>query len=187
MTEEQISEVLPSIAIARLFYEYGRLDAMLKAGFDSPDSEIYMMFWELIDATADFVHYDYDEGWNVAKWYFSNEDMVEYYRLCRTYSALHGMKLKDNPYMQEAQRFVETIMDFNGQYGYAWYLCTRVNHKWASGLVFRTDEYFNAEYDLLEALLTIGDWYTRGLKRLRGIIEEEKRLAAPKYMEVMAA
>ena len=41
MTEEEISEVLPSIALARLFYEYGKLDAMLNAGFDTPDSELY--------------------------------------------------------------------------------------------------------------------------------------------------
>lgn len=187
MTEEEISEVLPSIALARTFYEYGKLDAMLNAGFDKPDSEIFMMFWELIDATSDFVHHDYDENWDVAKWYFSFEAMVEYYRLCRVYGGLHGLKLKDNPYMQEAQRYVETTMDFNGQYGYAWHLNTRINHKWASGIVFRTDEYFNAEYDLLEALLAIGDWYKRHLEKLRSVIEEEKRLSVSKQMEVMAA
>lgn len=187
MTLDDITEVLPSIAIARLFYEYGRLDEMLGEGFESPDADFYMMFWELLGVCADCVYSDYDENYGVNKWYFSNRDMVEYYRLCRTYSCLRGMKLKDNPFMQSAERFVGNAMDFNGGYGYGWYLSTRINHEWASGLVFRTDEYFNGEFDLLEALLSIRDWYRRNLVRLREAIEKEKSLAAPNNWEVKAA
>ena len=33
MTEEEITNVLPSITVARLFYTYGRLDDLLKSRF----------------------------------------------------------------------------------------------------------------------------------------------------------
>ena len=187
MTYGEISEALTSISIARLFFEYGKLDTVLEAGFDGPDSDYYLMLWELLGSTADFVFSDYDENYGVNKWYFSNRDMVEYYRLCRTYGCLHELKLKDNPFMQSAERFVENAMDFSGQYGYGWYLSTKVSHEWASGIVFRTDEYFNGEFELLEALLSIGDWYKRNLVRLREAIEEKKLPAAAENREVMAA
>lgn len=33
MTPGAIQQVLPSIALAHLFYEYGKLDAMIKEGY----------------------------------------------------------------------------------------------------------------------------------------------------------
>ena len=45
MTEEEIIDVLPSIVVARLFYAYGRLDDLLKAGFETADDDFYEMFW----------------------------------------------------------------------------------------------------------------------------------------------
>ena len=97
------------------------------------------------------------------------------------------MKLKDNPYMRDAQRFVEYAMDLDGYYGFAWTLHTRINHQWASGIVFRIDEDFNGELDLLEALLSIADWYKCHLEPLRKAVEEAKRAAAVDCMEVKAA
>ena len=41
MVDEEIIEVLPSIAIARLFYGYGRLDNLLKAGIDQATGDFY--------------------------------------------------------------------------------------------------------------------------------------------------
>lgn len=187
MVDEEIIEVLPSIAIARLFYGYGRLDNLLKAGIDQATGDFYEIFLELIDAAADFTRYDYDEAWGVTRWYFSFSDMVEYYRLCRIYGSLHSLKLKDNPFLIDARQFVECVMDFNGQYGFGWYLNTKINHKWASGIVFQTDEYFNGEYELVEALLSIGDWYKYHLELLRNAIKKTKETAAASSLEVMAA
>lgn len=92
-----------------------------------------------------------------------------------------------NPYMRDAQRFVEYAMDLDGYYGFAWTLHTRINHQWASGIVFRIDEDFNGEFDLLEALLSIADWYKCHLEPLRKAVEETERAAAADCMEVKAA
>ena len=187
MTEEEIVDVLPSIAVARLFYVYGRLDDLLNAGFETADNSFYEMFWALLDTIPDFISCDYVEDYDVTKWYFSFKDMMEYYRLCRAHSRLRGVKLKDNPYMRDAQRFVEYAMDLDGCYGFAWTLHTRINHQWASGIVFRTDEQFCAEYELLDALLSIADWYKCHLDPLRKAVAEAERAAAADCMEVKAA
>ena len=57
----------------------------------------------------------------------------------------------------------------------------------ASGIVFRTDEYFYGEFELLEALLSIADWYKYHLDPLRKAIEEIEHAAAVDRMEVKAA
>lgn len=187
MSEEEIIDVLPSIAAARLFYTYGRLDDLLSAGIKGPDSGFYEIFWDLLNAIPDFVAYDYSEDYGVTKWYFSFKDMMEYYRLCRDFSRLQGVKLNDNPYMRDAQQFVEFAMKLDEYYGYGWTLHTRINHQWASGIVFRTDEYFYGEFELLEALLSIADWYKYHLDPLRKAIEEIEHAAAVDRMEVKAA
>lgn len=138
-----------------------------------------MMWYELLNLTADAIWQDYNEDYDVNKWYFSNTSMMEYYRLCRVYGSAHKLKLKENPYMQEADRFVESCMDLGDNCGYGWKLNTGVNHKWASGIVFRSDCYFNGEFDLLEALLCIQDWYSRAVIRLRGKLMEEGVIRVP--------
>ena len=186
MTEEEIVDVLPSITVARLFYTYGRLDDLLNAGFEVADDDFYEMFWESLDTIPDFISYDYNEYSDVTKWYFGFKDMMEYYRLCRAFSRLRRVKLKDNPYMRDAQQFVEHAMDLDGCYGVAWTLHTRINHRWASGIVFRIDEGFDGEFALLEALLSIADWYKRHLEPLRKTVEEMERTPAD-CREVKAA
>lgn len=179
MQAEDITYLLPSIRIAQMMYAYGKLDEMLDMGFESPDEEFYMMWYELLNLAADAIWQDYDENYDVNKWYFSNESMVEYYRLCRVYGDAHKLVLKDNPYMKEAERFVEGHMDLGGSCGYGWHLNTGVKHKWASGIVFRSDCYFNGELDLLEALLSIQEWYPRAVIRLRGKLMEEGVIRLP--------
>ena len=178
MKEEDIVDVLPSIYIARLFYSYGRMNDLVECGFKEADNDYYEMFWELIQTVPDFVSCDFDVVTGVTKWYFSFTDMMEYYRLCRVYSRLRGLALKENPFMTDAMRFVQEAMDLDGYYGYGWTLQTRINHRWASGIVFRVDEDFTGEYELLEAVLSLSDWYSRHLEQLRLAIEEEKERAA---------
>ena len=168
-----ISEMIPSIAFALMFYEYDKLDDLMALGYDEPSEDYYSIFYETLGITADAVWSDYLEDYNINTWYFSNRSMVEYYRLCRVYGSAHHKKLKDNPYILEAQRFVESTMDFNGSGGYGWWLNTKINHEWASGLIFHTDESFYGEFELVEALLEIQSWYSKAVYRLRGKMMEQ--------------
>ena len=78
MTSGEIQQALPSIALAHLFYEYGKLDAMIKEGYNEPGDEFYAYFLDLLYITADFVYEDYVDDYDVARWYFSDRAMVEY-------------------------------------------------------------------------------------------------------------
>ena len=185
MDDENIMYLLPSIAAARLFYSFGKLDEMIQVGIEAASDDFQMYYWELLTLTADFADNQYREVWEVDHWYFSNESMVEYYRLCRIYSQSYRIKLSANPYMEKARRFVNSAMNLYCT-GYDWHLQTKVNHKWASGIVFETDCYFNGEMEILEALLEIQAWYNREVVELRNLLEKEAQKPF-KETEVLAA
>lgn len=183
MTECEILDMLPSIHWAILCYEYGKLDDFIASGNSGPHSEYYQCFWDTLQFASDFLHCDYLEDYEAQKYYFGFESMSEYYRLCRDYCVQRGVRLKDNPYMIEAERFVENAMDFGmGSYGgYSFLLQTKINHKWASGLLVFTDECnFRSEFELTEAILSIGAWYKEAVKRLKNDLQsyvpEEKEV-----------
>lgn len=174
MTNEELCYVIPSIEAACLFYSHGRLNELLQTGMEQADGDFYSYYYELLDAVMDFVCGDYLEGWEIDKWYFSSAEMNEYYRLCRSYSSLHGIKLRDNPYMREAEQFVAAAMrlpDTPGNYG--WHLQTGVRHKWAAGIVFYCDCYFRGECELLEVLLSVREWFEDSARRLKCTLEDE--------------
>ena len=124
----------------------------------------------MTDTIPDFISYDYNEYSGVTKWYFGFKDMMEYYRLCRAHSRLCGVKLKDN--LCGAHAVVEYAMDLDGYYGFAWTLHTGSTISGPAASCSRIDEDFNGEFDLLEALLSIADWYKCHLEPLRKAVEE---------------
>ena len=78
--------------------------------------------------------------------------------------------------MDEARKFVDAAMDFDGYGGCTYVLQTKINHEWASGLLVLTDEYcFHEELQLAEAVFQINDWYTRAVKRLKLMLEAAKK------------
>lgn len=179
MEERDILDLLPSIHYAVLCYEYGKLDAFITEN-NEPTDEHYTCFFSTMYAAVDFVYEDYNEYYNVSKYYYSWNCMMQYYRLCRDYCVKFGVSLKDNPFMREAEHFVERAMLFNHNGGgYGFILQTRINHKWASGLYVTTDEYFNSEFELVEALLMIGAWFDKGVERLKAALKERKISAFP--------
>ena len=167
MTYDDIREVLPSISAACMYYAYGKLDKLQKLGLDEATDDFYMMYYELLDASADFVCSDYNEYYNTSRWYFSFKSMMEYYRLCRDYCNKRSVSLKANPYMREAELAVDRIMSLNHAYGYGYRLNTRINHQWASGIVLETDEYFDGHEEVLEALLCLDEWFRQGADKLK--------------------
>ena len=174
-----IEEVIPSLRCALLLHDYGRLDEVIAAGCTELQDDFLELWYEAIGHTMDCIYSDYLDAYELNIWYFSDSAMMDYYRLCRVYSRGHRMKLKDNPYMAMAEDAVESSMEFGTTYGYGWRLQTGVGHKWASGIVFRSDCQFYGEYLLLCALFEIQDWYQRACYRLRSVLLEERLLWLP--------
>jgi hypothetical protein len=75
--------------------------------------------------------------------------------------------------MIEAERSVAHAMSLCDNYGgYAFVLQTKINHKWASGLLILLDEnYFNSELKLAEAIFSIAKWYHDALERLKNDLQ----------------
>lgn len=180
MTADEMGESLSVLHYAMLFWEHDRLDEFLSVNPDELyESDPYETFFNCIGLTAGFVCENYVEDYDYNRWYFSDPCMLEYYRLCRNYGSLHRQKLKDNPYMKEAENFVDMALTFSSG-GCGYWLLTKVNHACASGIVFCTDEnYFGGELELIDGLLNIMAWYRDGCVRLSKKIESEKISAFP--------
>lgn len=184
MQAEEILELLPSIQYAMLCYAFGKLNKFISYGNKGPHDSYYECYFDAIGAAADIFEVHHCERYGEHNLYVSFESMMEYYRLCRIYSKLHHIRLPDNPYIKEAERYVECTMDFGEYGGYHVHLQTKVNHKWASGLVISTDDNcFNEEFELAEAIFDVGAWYEFSVHRLRKKLLEEYALWLPALPE----
>jgi len=157
-----------SVYLCKLFHSYGKLDA-LDTGWNVDEDAWWSMVYDALEATGTLVSAISDD-WKT-QYYLSSPEMMEYYRHCRTYCKTHGVSLKDNPFMKKAEEQVNHMLqELSGNYG--WTLLTRINHQWASGIVFYHDDYFDAYayMELIEALLEIFHFYETELEALRQII-----------------
>lgn len=179
MTMEEVREILPSISYACLCHKYGKLEKFIEAGNDAPTNDYFDCFYSALWIAGDKVSSHYNEDWCVASYYFSYQAMMDYYRLCRVYGKRRRIRLKENPFMKKAETFVNRMMDLGYGY-YAFRLQTKVNHRWASGVVIYIDENgFNAEFEMVEAMFAIGDWYARAELYLWSVLDREGAFQSP--------
>ena len=178
--DEWIEELLASIYYAILSYRCGKLYEFIDAGNLSPHEEHYSCFFDLLGIIPDFCSAKYNEEFGTTSFYLSYRAMQDYYRLCRVYGILHHVRLKENPYMKEAESFVYRSFDWGDNGGYAVYLQTRINHEWASGIVFQVDEnYFCGETYLIETIIEIKEWYQQKTYELRKLLLMEWAIWLP--------
>lgn len=190
MDRMTISECINSIKYAQLFYEHGRLNDFIDATSSEAYEDMFAQYYEVLDICADAFFLEYLDAYEQDKWYFSNRSMGEYYRLCEEYGKRKNIKPKNNPYIKNAYYLVATVLDLEGNGGYAWNLTTATNHEWGSGIVFCHDDYFHSEFELVEALLDIRAWYEQAVVGLRKELLEERLIPFPvqsTQMEVIAA
>jgi len=153
------------VYVYKLFHDFGRLDK-LDSSCKIEGDYTWMALYEALQAVSDAVWIDYVESWELQKFYFSDPVMVEYYRLCRTHCQCFGGRLSENPYMKQAAEYVDHLLNLPyGNYGYT--LQTKINHDWASGIVFYFDDYFECHMELIEVLLYIFDFYRTELEKLK--------------------
>ena len=188
MDYESICDSLQTISMARLFYEYGKLNRLLERGITISSDDLYEIYYELLIAATDYIDQKYNESYECDHWYFSFRSMMQYYRLIREYGSLHSMKLSENPYIQKAEGMLSAAFYpccLNG--GMGWSYQKKIGAEWSSGLVVETDGSFHYEIDLLEALLSIDAWYTEEVQKLENLLRKERALAKHYVPELEAA
>lgn len=83
---DYISDLLPMLFTGKMLYDNGRED-ILDIVDDAIDSDNCFTFaMEALENVCDFVACNYNEERMVSSYYFSDESIMEYYRLCRKYS-----------------------------------------------------------------------------------------------------
>ena len=188
MDYEAICDSLQTISMARLFYEYGKLNRLLERGITISSDDLYEVYYELLLAATDYLDQKYNESYECDHWYFSFRSMMQYYRLIREYGSLHSMKLSENPYIRNAERMLSTeLYECGCDGGMGWSYQKKISSEWSRGLIVETDEYFSSEYRLLEALLAIDEWYTDEVQKLETLLKKERALAKRYVPELEAA
>ena len=188
MDYESACSALQTVCAARLFYEYGKLDRLLEWGITQSADDLREIYFDLLYAGCDYVSIDYNENFECSHWYFSFYSMMQYYRLIREYGSLHSMKLSENPYIRKAEEMLsDTFYPCSQGGGMGWSYQKKISSEWSSGIIVEIDAYFNSEYELLEALLTIDEWYKAEVLELEEVLEKERVLVTGAVPELEAA
>lgn len=188
MDYESACSALQTVCAARLFYEYGKLNRLLEWGITQSADDLREIYFDLLYAGCDYVSIDYNENFECSHWYFSFYSMMQYYRLIREYGSLHSMKLSENPYIRKAEEMLsDTFYPCSQGSGMGWSYQKKISSEWSSGIIVEIDAYFNSEYELLEALLTIDEWYKAEVLELEEVLEKERVLVTGAVPEMEAA
>lgn len=174
---DEAQYALTILETAAMAYETGRPDILEYLSNTPFDRDVECEFaLNGMYRLCDFMSEYYSEDTEVCAMYFSSNAMMENYRLCREYGKLKGISLKENPYMLRALEEVRAQMSEDGCYYCCSWLQTKVNHKWASGIVFKYDvSYFCEFLALFSRLLYVFEFYDRAVKDLRKEVETLKR------------
>lgn len=188
MDYESACSALQTVCAARLFYEHRKLNRLLECGVKQSAGDLREIYFDLLYAGCDYISIDYNENFECSHWYFSFYSMMQYYRLIREYGSLHSMKLSENPYIRKAEEMLsDTFYPCSQGGGMGWSYQKKIGSEWSSGIIIETDAYFNSEYELLEALLTIDEWYKAEVLELEEVLEKERVLVTGAVPEMEAA
>jgi hypothetical protein len=178
-TGQDLRQALDAVYLYKVLLKRGKaslFDNKSKAPVFIGGDEPYYQFEVIIEALcnlSDAVWSNYSEKTQVESMYFSSPDIMEYYRLCREYGKQAHVPLRDNPYVLGAAEYVDNQLE-QGCYTCSHYLQTKINHKWASGIVFRMWPEFDGQLALLVFMVRIFDYYARELARLKTELKEMK-------------
>jgi phenylalanine-4-hydroxylase len=169
-----------SVYVCKIIHDTGRLKEFMQDGPEYVDSDtdyaaVRIGLYYVTEKVWSSVTHDSDYGEVIETLYFSDSTIMEYYRLCREYGKRHGVKLATNPYMLEAKRFVDNCLD-QGCPVCEYRLQTKINHDWASGVVFRMWPEFEWHFALLTLIHQIFGFYREQLQRLKKELELDQKV-----------
>lgn len=124
--------------------------------------------YERMEDAAPFANISYSESCDCTKYFFSSEEMTEYYRIVRKIGRLKGWKEKDNPYLIDAcNADIKQFRMINNNGSVYGNLYTKTNHKYASSWVLYVYSDFYDYWDLFFAIRNIFGQYKKRLQRIK--------------------
>lgn len=163
--ETSLIAILVGKALSDVGREKNYLEGIGSTSIEADDYYSYIM--EGLIAICDFWCGQEVGPYMDSCWFFSDQGMMEFYRLCRDWSKQRGIPLRRNPYMERARLEVEEQLNSINSYCYNYRFSTKVNHQWASGITLYLSPEFNQEFPLLMTLAHIFDYYRQTAKKLQ--------------------
>lgn len=127
----------------------------------------YEIYIEALHYCTPIVNEYYDQEDEVTKWVFCDDQMTEFYNLCKEYGRRHHIPFKDNPFVRKAQKEVNDLMNSINDYSYNWWIKIGTRHKFASSLYFYAGCEFIQTCLAVEAIYKVFDYYTEALKKIK--------------------
>lgn len=166
-------------------YDYGDEEILEFVADCTLDESFEIEGYQHLDYAAPFTAYEYNDQYECAKYYFSSEDITEYYKLAYKIGELKGWR-GNNKYCEEAfnydldaLRCVDTNCCVNGT------LFMKTRHKYASGWLMYIYQDF---YDYWGMCFAIRDIFHHYKIRRKALEREYNKLLREKdmIMEVAA-
>lgn len=170
--EFDLSYSLGVLAIEKILYDcLGEI-----VGIEIDGDYIFETLLYALDLVSNRYHHSFNEynAEDITKIQFPS--MVEFYELCQEYGRKHRISFKENPYVKDAEDYVDSEMRSIGSYSIGWSLFTPkiISEKRWPCLVIFTDDYFEQPVYLIEALCNIRDYFIRSTEKLKKELENHK-------------
>lgn len=182
MTMTELSEVfslaLIPLRIAKLLKDHGMDQAFeaIQNDYHVDDGDEYPASLDALGTISDFFEDNYEEEQSVATMYFSDQSIMEYYRLCREEARLKKIPLWESPYVSRAEMSVQRWLEAPGCYYCDYRLEIDPDKQWGCGIVFLYDsDYFYEFYPLFHNMLGALSFYKEALPDLRREVDRLKR------------
>lgn len=185
--------MLSFIGRLKRFYDECGEKAFIDLSYMILNEETEFLFYETINESDFLVSMEYDEEKYLCRYFFSSENMTEYYKLAKKIGRLKGWSNKENKYISEALNYTLKCLDKIDTCGCCYgTVYSGTKHKYASSVnIYVYEEGCFYDYvGLYFAINTIFYYYEKQLKKLKkiyaGIIAIYLSLLLPQELEVAA-
>ncbi len=182
MTMEELNEVFSCVMIpvriAKLFKDKGMDQAfqLIRDDYCADYDDEYPATFDALGLISDFFESDHDEEQGISTMYFSDQTLMEYYRLCREETRLKKIPFQASVYVRQAEMNVQKWLDSPDCYYCDYQLKIEPEKQWGCGIVFLFDsDYFNEFYPLIYNMLGALNFYKTNLPALRREVDALKR------------
>lgn len=175
---EFFSQTIIPLRIAKLLKSNGMELAFqtIRDEYHVDYDDEYPAALDALGLLSDFFEDDYDEEQGISTMYFSDQTIMEYYRLCREEARLKNFSFWRSSYVRQAERNVQRWLDAPDCYYCDYQLRVDLEEQWGCGIVFLYDpDYFNDFYPLVYNMLGALNFYKESLPALRREVDRLKR------------
>lgn len=177
---ELFEYALTVIRFVKNLYDMGDYDAVEEISDCSLNEDFDVEGFEKMHRAAPFETVDYDENGDNEKFFYSSEDMTEFYRIARKIGKLKGWTEENNRFIEQSKEFVwNELRGVKDNFYFYEKVYTGTRHKYASSVIIYVYPEFYQYLDLYFALRRIFNYYAEQKKRLES---KYKRLISARYI-----